>query len=95
MEGVEWIDMAQERDKWRALVYIATNLPVPYNAEKILDSQNDSAPWCCVVVVVVVVIIIVVVIVIVIVGGGGKCSGGSSSSSSSSSIVYKYLYSCI
>jgi hypothetical protein len=28
-EGVDWIDMAQDRDKWRALVNTVLNLRVP------------------------------------------------------------------
>jgi hypothetical protein len=28
-EGVDWIDMAQDRDLWRALVNTALNLRVP------------------------------------------------------------------
>jgi hypothetical protein len=27
--GVDWIDMAQGRDRWRALVNAVMNLPVP------------------------------------------------------------------
>jgi hypothetical protein len=27
--GVDWIGLAQDRDKWRALVNAAMNLPVP------------------------------------------------------------------
>ena len=27
--GIDWIDLAQNRDKWRALVYMAMNLRVP------------------------------------------------------------------
>jgi hypothetical protein len=27
--GVNWIDLAQDRDRWRALVYTAMNLRVP------------------------------------------------------------------
>jgi hypothetical protein len=27
--GVEWIDLAQDRDRWRALVYTVLNLRVP------------------------------------------------------------------
>jgi hypothetical protein len=27
--GVEWIDLAQDRDRWRALVYTVINLRVP------------------------------------------------------------------
>jgi hypothetical protein len=28
-EGVDWIDMAQDRDRWRALVNVVMNLQVP------------------------------------------------------------------
>jgi hypothetical protein len=28
-DGVDWIDMAQDRDQWRALVNTVLNLPVP------------------------------------------------------------------
>jgi hypothetical protein len=28
-EGMEWIDMAQDRDRWRALVNAVMNLQVP------------------------------------------------------------------
>jgi hypothetical protein len=28
-DGVDWIDMAQDRDQWRALVYTVLNLRVP------------------------------------------------------------------
>jgi hypothetical protein len=27
--GMDWIDLAQDRDQWRALVIAAMNLPVP------------------------------------------------------------------
>jgi hypothetical protein len=27
--GMDWIDLAQDRDQWRALVYTVTNLGVP------------------------------------------------------------------
>jgi hypothetical protein len=27
--GMDWIDLAQDRDCWRALVNVAINLPVP------------------------------------------------------------------
>jgi hypothetical protein len=29
VEGVDWIDLAQDRDRWRALVYTVMNLRVP------------------------------------------------------------------
>jgi hypothetical protein len=36
-DGVNWIDMAQKRDQWRALVNTVFNLLVPSNAGKILS----------------------------------------------------------
>jgi hypothetical protein len=33
--GVDWICLAQDRDKWRALVNVVMNLRVPLNAGKI------------------------------------------------------------
>jgi hypothetical protein len=29
MGGMDWIDMAQDRDRWRAVVSVAMNLQVP------------------------------------------------------------------
>jgi hypothetical protein len=29
MEGVDWIDLAQDRDRWRALLEAVVNLRVP------------------------------------------------------------------
>jgi hypothetical protein len=36
-DGVDWIDMAQGRDRWRALVNTVLNLRVPFNAGKFLS----------------------------------------------------------
>jgi hypothetical protein len=33
--GVDWIGLAQDRDRWRALVYEVINLQVPQNAGKL------------------------------------------------------------
>jgi hypothetical protein len=30
--GADWIDLAQDRDRWRALVYTVMSLRVPQNA---------------------------------------------------------------
>jgi hypothetical protein len=37
-DGIDWIDMAQDRDQWRALVNTVMNLQVPKNAGKFLSS---------------------------------------------------------
>ena len=37
-EGVDWIDVAEDRDRWRTLVNAVMNLPVPYNAGNFLTS---------------------------------------------------------
>jgi hypothetical protein len=33
-DGMDWIDLARDRDKWRALVNTVMNLVVPQNAGK-------------------------------------------------------------
>jgi hypothetical protein len=39
-DGVDWIDMAQDRDQWRALVNTVLNLRVPQNAGKFLRGRT-------------------------------------------------------
>ena len=36
--AMDWIDLAQDRDRWRALVNVITNLQVPRNAGNFLPS---------------------------------------------------------
>jgi hypothetical protein len=36
-DGMVWIDLAQNRDQWRALMNTVMNLPVPQNAGKFLS----------------------------------------------------------
>jgi len=49
-EGVDWIDLAQERDKERDLVKSTMKLQVPYNAGNLTDwdttfFEKDCASW--------------------------------------------------
>jgi len=36
--GMDWIDLAQDRDMWQALVNVVINLQVPYDAGNFLTN---------------------------------------------------------
>jgi hypothetical protein len=42
-DGMDWIDLTQNRDQWRALVNTVMNLRVPYNAGKFLSSCTTGS----------------------------------------------------
>ena len=37
MWGIDWIYVARDRDRWRAVVYVVMNLRVPLNAGNFLS----------------------------------------------------------
>jgi hypothetical protein len=39
MRGLDWIELAEDRDRWRALVNVATNFWPPYNAGNFLTQD--------------------------------------------------------
>jgi hypothetical protein len=43
-DGVDWIDMAQDRDQWRVLVNTVLILRVPQNAGKSLSGCTIGTP---------------------------------------------------
>jgi hypothetical protein len=38
MGDMDWIDLAQDRERWRAVVYAVMNLWIPYNARNFFTS---------------------------------------------------------
>jgi hypothetical protein len=40
-DGVDWIDMAQDRDQWNALVNTVLNLGVPRNPWEVLEEPHN------------------------------------------------------
>jgi uncharacterized protein (DUF2236 family) len=51
-DGMNWIDLAQDRDQWRSLVNKVMNLLMPKNVWKFLECLNgwrllkkDTTPW--------------------------------------------------
>jgi hypothetical protein len=41
-DGMDWIDLAQDREQWRALVNTVMNHQVPYNVKKFFSSWTTG-----------------------------------------------------
>jgi hypothetical protein len=41
--GMDWIDLAQDTDQWRALVNMVMNLPVPYSAGRFFNGCTTGS----------------------------------------------------
>jgi hypothetical protein len=46
-EGVDWIYMAQDRDRWRALVNAVMNLRISIKGGEFLDLLASQDVLCC------------------------------------------------
>jgi hypothetical protein len=42
-DGMDWIDLAQDMDQWRALVNTVMNIRVPWNAGKFLSGCTTGS----------------------------------------------------
>jgi hypothetical protein len=42
--GVDWVGLAQDRDKWRSFVNVVENLQVPKNAGKLSRGYTTDGP---------------------------------------------------
>jgi hypothetical protein len=42
---VDWIDLAQDRNRWRTLVNSVFNLWIPWNAGKLSSGLTSSSLW--------------------------------------------------